>query len=103
MIQTGDNIKRISSILSGSLNLYFYLGLEDKDKQFSDLVYECRNNEWFEPNPKHDLLGIDYARKLLILARTLGAEINLQDLEVTELIPPDIASIEKDENFAKNR
>ncbi len=43
-----------------------------------------------EPDPRDDLGGVDVARKALILARGLGWELDLDDVEVQGLYPADM-------------
>ena len=54
--------------------------------KFSECVEICIQNGWTEPDVRLDLSAVDMARKLLIIARMLGSEANLQDLEVIWLL-----------------
>lgn len=40
-----------------------------------------------EPDPRDDFLGTDFSRKLVIVARTLGLQIELDDVEVVPYLP----------------
>jgi len=44
-----------------------------------------------EPDPREDLSGRDMQRKLLILARELGLTLELDDIDLTALMPEQLA------------
>ena len=71
---------RIAGVLSGSLAWLFnhYDGM----RPFSALVREARDAGYTEPDPRDDLSGEDVRRKLLILARTAGVELDADEVEV---------------------
>ena len=61
------------------------------DKKFSDLVEQARELGFTEPDPREDLSGRDVQRKLLILARELGLELNLSDIQLSPWMPDELA------------
>ena len=45
-----------------------------------------------EPDPRDDLSGQDVARKLLILARQSGSQMEIADVDVESLVPRNLAA-----------
>lgn len=91
----GDRIHAIAGALSGSLAWLFdrYDGM----RPFSGFVREAREAGYTEPDPREDLSGEDVRRKLLILARTAGVELEASAVGVESLVPPELAALPIDE------
>jgi aspartokinase/homoserine dehydrogenase 1 len=85
LIKSGDNIHRIDAVLSGTLNYVFnhYNG----EKPFAQVVRDAQNEGYTEPDPRLDLGGTDVMRKILILAREAGYELNMEDIENNGFLP----------------
>jgi bifunctional aspartokinase / homoserine dehydrogenase 1 len=85
LIYTGDEVRSISGIFSGTLAYLF--NIYDGTTPFSEIVRVAKESGYTEPDPRDDLSGMDVARKLTILARELGQTIEIGDFPVANLVP----------------
>lgn len=82
---SGDEILKIEAVLSGTLN-YIFNALS-ADTPLSKAVKEAQEKGYSEPDPRIDLSGLDVLRKLVILTREAGYEVEQADVDAEPFIP----------------
>ena len=97
--ETGDDIASIEGIFSGTLAYLF--NVYDGTKAFSAIVRDAKARGYTEPDPRDDLSGTDVARKLIILAREMGLKLEMRDVRVESLVPPDLTGGSSEEFLAQ--
>jgi aspartokinase/homoserine dehydrogenase 1 len=95
LIQTGDRIRRIEGVFSGTLAYLFWRF--DGSVRFSDLVREAKKLGYTEPDPRDDLSGMDIVRKAVILSREIGMSVEVEDVPVLNLVPEHLRDVSIDE------
>ena len=92
LVQSGDTITEISGVLSGTMT-YIFSQL-DSGHTFSESVISARQLGYAEPDPRDDLSGEDVARKMMILSRVSGIDVEREDLEVEPITPEALRDVD---------
>jgi len=85
LINSGDEITQIQAVLSGSLNFIF--NNFNEEHSFYDVVLQAGLEGYTEPDPRIDLSGVDVMRKILILLRESGMEMELEEIRNRSFLP----------------
>jgi aspartokinase/homoserine dehydrogenase 1 len=82
---SGDRVIRIEAILSGTISFIFnnFKG----DLTFHDVVKQAQEKGYTEPDPRDDLSGMDFMRKMLILARDAGNQLEPDEVKIESMLP----------------
>ena len=90
---SGENITKIKGVFSGSLS-YIFNTYSVENRPFSAVLKEAIDKGFTEPDPREDLSGNDVGRKLLILARELDLQNEFEEINIQNLIPTDLQTID---------
>ena len=82
---SGDRILKIEAVLSGTLNFIF--NELSADVPFSKTIRRAKEQGYSEPDPRIDLSGKDVIRKLVILAREAGYQVEQEEVEKQLFVP----------------
>jgi bifunctional aspartokinase / homoserine dehydrogenase 1 len=85
LMTSGDRIIKIEAILSGTISYIFnnFIG----DISFYKVVKKAHELGYTEPDPREDLSGKDFMRKMMILARDAGYKIEENDIKSGAILP----------------
>ena len=108
LLHSGDKINRIQAVLSGTLNFVF--NNYDGTTSFGSVVKQAQEEGYTEPDPRLDLSGKDVMRKIMILARESGEQMEMEDISNNSFMPESCmtgsvedfyAAMEKEESHFK--
>lgn len=85
LIASGDKVHKIQAVLSGSLNFIF--NNFNEVNSFHQVVNQAKEDGYTEPDPKIDLSGVDVMRKILILVRESGYQMEIEDIDNQSFLP----------------
>jgi bifunctional aspartokinase / homoserine dehydrogenase 1 len=97
LMTSGDRIIRIEAILSGTISYIF--NNFNGDASFYDVVKSAQELGYTEPDPRDDLRGTDFMRKMLILARDGGHVIEAEEVKLGAILPESCLSAPSVEEF----
>ncbi|RKP12554.1 homoserine dehydrogenase-domain-containing protein [Piptocephalis cylindrospora] len=89
LVRTGDEILKVEGVFSGTLSYLFntFCSPTTTTPPFSQALLKAKELGYTEPDPRDDLDGMDVARKVVIVARSLGLPLSLGDLTVENVVP----------------
>jgi aspartokinase/homoserine dehydrogenase 1 len=97
LLRAGDKLVKFEGILSGSMSYIF--GKLDEGLPLSKAVLKAKAKGFTEPDPRDDLSGMDIARKVLIIARESGLDLELSDVKIDSLLTQELIEAENTQEF----
>ncbi|GAA4101913.1 bifunctional aspartate kinase/homoserine dehydrogenase I [Mucilaginibacter panaciglaebae] len=97
LMNSGDRVQKIEAILSGTISFLFnnFKG----NANFHDTVKLAQEKGYTEPDPRDDLRGTDFMRKMLILARDAGYALESSDVVIESMLPDSCLKAASVEDF----
>lgn len=85
LMLSGDRLVKIEAILSGTISYIFnnFVG----EASFYETVKQAQALGYTEPDPRDDLGGVDFMRKMLILARDAGHALEPEAVDLGAILP----------------
>jgi aspartokinase/homoserine dehydrogenase 1 len=90
LVETGDKVHKVRGSVSGTLA--YILSTFDEKTTFSQALAQAVEKDFAESDIREDLGGADMARKVVILARQLGINVELEDVEVESFLTEEMAA-----------
>ena len=85
LVHSGDRVHKRQAVLSGTLNFVF--NNYDGKQKFAEVVRQAQQEGYTEPDPRLDLGGTDVMRKILILAREAGYQMDMEQVVNQSFMP----------------
>jgi homoserine dehydrogenase len=95
LLESGDDVEEVVATPSGTLG--FILSAVERGRSFSGAVRAAVERHYAEPDPRDDLSGLDVQRKALILARTLGRDLEPDAVPYESLVPDHLGEVSTEE------
>jgi len=102
LYNSGEKITSIRGVFSGSLS-YIFNRFSNEDNTFSSILNDAEKLGLTEPDSREDLSGNDIARKLLILAREIGLELEFSHIKIKSLLLPELNETNSKANYSINK
>ena len=99
LCNSGDRILGLQAVVSGTLNYIF--NVLSAEVPMSRAIMMAREAGYAEPDPRIDLSGMDVIRKLVILSRESGYQVEIADVEKNLFIPEELFEGSLEEFWAK--
>jgi aspartokinase/homoserine dehydrogenase 1 len=96
--EMGSNgVDRLTGCLSGTMS--FISQRLNQGETLSSSVKEAMEppRSYTEPDPRVDLGGLDFGRKLVILARVCGKSVGIKDVDIQDLVSPRLKAMPLEE------
>ena len=100
LMDSGDKILKVEAVLSGSVSYIF--NNFNAQVLFSDIVKQAQDKGLTEPDPREDLSGSDVKRKLLILSRECGFDVEPIDITIENVLSAETLNQPSVEEFYKS-
>ena len=97
LMLSGDEIVKIEAILSGTIS-YIFNNFKG-EVSFHDVVKQAQEAGFTEPDPRDDLGGVDFMRKMLILGRDAGYPLEAEDVDLGAILPEACLKADSVESF----